>query len=367
MNRFKPLDIFRGMTVAFMIIVNTTGDWSNTYPLLLHAPWHGFTPTDLVFPSFLFAVGNAMAFVSRKWQDLSANDVLSKGLKRAALIFLVGYLLYWFPFVRFSEGQLVLKSISETRIMGVLQRIGLCYAIALPFIYYLRPKQIIVTSMVFLLAYWGILTVFGDLTLQGNAALKLDLWLLGSAHMYGGEGIPFDPEGLLSTIPAVVNIFLGFLTGLYVRKDGSDYEKLTKLLLMGVLLLFLGYVWDPLFPINKKLWTSSFVLLTCGLDCLIIGAIIFLMEKRNKRLKFKVFETFGKNPLAVYVLSGILATVLYMIPAGGRSLYSWIYTYGFEWMGFGTPFGAFMFALAFTTICWAVAWWLENKNIYIKL
>lgn len=367
MNRFKPLDIFRGMTIAFMIIVNTPGDWSNTFSLLLHASWHGFTPTDLVFPSFLFAVGNAMAFVSRKWQNQSANEVLLKGFKRAALIFLVGYLLYWFPFVKMSEGEWVLKPLADTRIMGVLQRIGLCYAIALPFIYYLRPRQLVVTSLLFLLGYWGLLVGFGDLTLEGNAAIKLDLWILGPSHMYGGEGIPFDPEGLLSTIPAVVNIFFGFLAGMYVRKDGADYEKLTKLLLMGVLMLFVGYLWDPSFPINKKLWTSSYVLITCGLDCLIIGGIIFLMEKRANPLKFRVFETFGKNPLAVYVLSAILATLLYTIPAGDQSLYSWIYRNLFEWMGFGTPLSSFIFALTFTSLCWAVAWWMEKKNIYIKL
>lgn len=368
MNRFKPLDIFRGATIAFMIIVNTPGDWGNTYSLLLHAKWHGFTPTDLVFPSFLFAVGNAMAFVSRKWDQQTTSEVLLKGFKRAALIFLIGFGLYWFPFVKQSEGSWVLKSIGDLRIMGVLQRIGLCYAIAIPFIYFFKPRQVVTLSLAFLLAYWGILIAFGDLTLEGNAAMKLDLWLLGPGHLYGGEGLPFDPEGLLSTIPAVVNVFIGFLVGLYVRKDGSDYEKLTKLLLAGVLMLFIGYIWDPLFPINKKIWTSSYVLITCGLDCLIIGAIIFMMEKRKKPLQFRVFETFGKNPLIIYVLSAVLATLMYTLKVNEHtSFYRWVYTNLFEWMGFGTPFGSLMFALTFTSICWAVAWWLEKKKIFIKL
>lgn len=368
MNRFKPLDIFRGATIAFMIIVNTPGDWGNTYSLLLHAKWHGFTPTDLVFPSFLFAVGNAMGFVSKKWEQQTANEVLLKGFKRAALIFLVGFGLYWFPFVKQTEAGWVLKSFGELRIMGVLQRIGLCYAIALPFIYFFKPRQIVSLSIVFLLAYWGIKVAFGDLTLEGNAAQKLDLVLLGSSHLYMGEGLPFDPEGLLSTIPAVVNVFIGFLVGLYVRKDGADYEKLTKLLLAGVMMLFIGYIWDPLFPINKKIWTSSYVLITCGLDCLIIGATIFLMEKRRKPLQFRVFETFGKNPLIIYVLSSILAKVMYTVKIDGQtSIYGWVYRNLFEWLGFGTPFGSFMYALAFTSVCWSVAWWLEKKKIFIKL
>ena len=366
-NRFKALDIFRGMTIAFMIIVNTTGDWGNTFSLLLHADWHGFTPTDLVFPSFLFAVGNAMAFVSQKWQNKSAKEVLLRGFKRAFLIFLTGYLLYWFPFFKQTDAGWVFKPFATTRVFGVLQRIGLCYAIALPFIYYFSPKNLVKVSAIFLLGYWGLLLLFGDLTLEGNAVLSLDLWLLGPGHLYGGEGIPFDPEGLLSSIPAVVNIFIGFLVGLYVREDGASYEKLTKLLLAGFAMVFVAYIWDPSFPLNKKIWTSSFVLLTSGLDCIIIAAIIYLMEKSPKNMEFKVFDTFGKNPLFIYLLSGLLAKFLLIVKWDGASLYGLIYRNVFEWMGFGSPFGAFMFALSFTTLCWLVAKWLENRNIYIKI
>ncbi len=364
-GRFKPLDIFRGMTIAFMIIVNTPGSWSHVYPLLLHASWHGFTPTDLVFPSFLFAVGNAMAFVSRKWENMGARAVLLKGFRRAFLIFLIGYLLYWIPFFRQVDGEWMLKPFSGTRIFGVLQRIGLCYAMALPIIYFFNPRKIIYISAGLLLSYWGIMELFGDLSLEGNAALALDLWLIGPDHMYGGEGMPFDPEGLLSTLPAVVNVLGGYLAGLYLRQNGADFEKIAKVLLVGAGIMFVAYLWHPVFPINKKIWTSSYVLLTIGLDCIIIGMIIYFMEHFKNPIHFKVFDTFGKNPLFIYVLSGLIAKSMGMIRVSGTSLHHYLYVTGFGWMG--PKLGSFCFAIMVTLICWAVAKWLENRNIYIKI
>lgn len=365
MKRYKPLDIFRGMTIAFMIIVNTPGDWGNTYSLLLHADWHGFTPTDLVFPSFLFAVGNAMAFVSSKWSDKSASEVLMRGFKRAFLIFFIGYLLYWFPFFREVDGQWVFKSFDTTRIFGVLQRIGFCYALTLPLIYFLNKRQILWTGAGLLVAYWLLLTGFGDLTLEGNAALKLDLWVLGGNHLYGGEGIPFDPEGLLSSIPAMVNIIGGYLVGLYIRDNEVGYEHLAKILLAGLALMAVGYLWDPMFPINKKIWTSSYVLLTVGLDLVILGGIIYLMELRSKKMSLAVFNTFGVNPLFVYILSGLIAKALWMFSIDGQSMYGLLYRNAFAWIG--GKLGSFAFAIFITFICYLVARWLEKKKIYIKI
>jgi predicted acyltransferase len=364
-QRFQPLDIFRGLTIAFMIIVNTPGDWGNTYSLLLHADWHGFTPTDLVFPSFLFAVGNAMAFVSIKWEQQSTQQVLLRGAKRAALIFLLGYFLYWFPFFRSVDGAWAFKSFSSTRIFGVLQRIGFCYALALPLIYYLERRQLLWVSSFLLLAYWLMMSIFGDLTLEGNAAIKLDLWALGPSHMYGGEGIPFDPEGLLSSLPAVVNIVGGYLVGLYIREQRFGYEQLAKLLLAGIALMIVSYLWHPLFPVNKKIWTSSYVLLTVGLDMVILGIIIYLMELRSGKWKFSVLNTFGINPLFIYLLSGLLAKGMILIKINGNSLYGLVYQHGFAWIG--GNLGSLAFALFITLICYLVARWLEKKEIYIKI
>ena len=365
MHRFKPLDVFRGMTVCFMIIVNTPGNFGTTYPLLLHAKWHGFTPTDLVFPSFLFAVGNALAFVIPKWQSWEKKQVYMKLIKRFLLIFLLGYLMYWFPFMKWSEsGELTGFPFSETRVFGVLQRIAICYLLGVIMIRNLTHKQLLWSSAFLLLGYWLVMALFGDYE-RNNFALIVDLWLLNESHLYMGYGYPFDPEGLLSSFPAVVNVIAGYLAGVYVTQN-TNYEKLAKMLLLGFALVAVGYVWDTVFPINKSLWTSSFVLLTVGLDLIIIAAIIYLMEFSGSSVKFRFFDAFGKNPLFIYLLSEYLAITLHFIRVSeGQSLFSFIFQKGFLWM---TPyFGSLIFALTFTLLCWAFAWWLDSRKIYIKV
>src|SRR5688572_26487958 len=205
-QRFLALDVFRGLTVCLMIIVNTPGNGETTFSPLNHAKWDGFTPTDLVFPSFLFAVGNAMSFVMNKWQTLDQGKVIWKILKRTFIIFLLGYLMYWFPFVRWNEQQeLVFAPFSNTRVFGVLQRIALCYGIAAILVYFLKLRTAVWVAVGLLMLYWILLYFFGapgdPLSLEGNAVLRLDRWLIGESHLYRGEGVAFDPEGLLSTMP----------------------------------------------------------------------------------------------------------------------------------------------------------------------
>jgi len=293
------LDVFRGLTICFMIIVNTPGNGATTFSPLLHANWHGFTPTDLVFPSFLFAVGNAMSFVMLKWENKPASEVIWKILKRSFIIFLLGYLMYWFPFFHFNKsGEMAFSPISDTRILGVLQRIAICYCIASFMIYFLKPKLSVVITIALLLLYWLLSYVFGTsgdpYSLTGNAALKLDKWLMGDSHLYHGEGIAFDPEGLLSTIPAIGNVIGGYMVGSFVQQKGKSWEGLSKLLLAGFTLLCIAYFWDLLFPINKKLWTSSFVLYTVGLDCIILASVIYLIDFLHKTKWTPFFEVFGK-------------------------------------------------------------------------
>jgi predicted acyltransferase len=369
-KRFLSLDVFRGMTICLMIIVNTPGG-DPTFAPLHHAAWHGFTPTDLVFPSFLFAVGNAMSFVMPRWEGMANAVIVGKIFKRTALIFLLGYLMYWFPFVQIDEaGNWMLKPFSATRILGVLQRIGLCYGIAALMIHFLKPKFSFIISIGLLLLYWGLCIWFGEpsdpLSMTGNAGQKLDLWLFGESHLYHGEGIAFDPEGLLSTMPAVANVVGGFLVGQYVQKKGKDYEGLAKLLLVGAVLLFLAYCWNMSFPINKKLWTSSFVLITVGLDCVILAAIIYLIEFKKRTKYAYFFEVLGKNPLFVYLLSEILVILLYIIPAGDNSnLFSWIYSNIFIYIG--DYWGSLAFAVSFMLLCWSVGWVLDKRKIYVRV
>lgn len=368
-QRFTALDVFRGMTVCFMIIVNTPGNGSTTYGPLLHAQWHGFTPTDLVFPSFLFAVGNAMSFVADKYQRMSQSQVLSRIFKRTLLIFLLGYLMYWFPFVHWEQNQLAWNPIATTRIFGVLQRIALCYCAASLLVYYLNWRRALLVSGIGLLVYWAVLLIFGqpgqELTLLGNAVLRLDTWLIGENHLYRGEGVAFDPEGLLSTLPAIANVTAGYAAGYYLQKKGLHYETLAKLLLAGCALLAVSYVWDLFLPINKKLWTSSFVTLTVGLDCIILAVLVYLIEMQRRDKWIYFFQVFGRNPLFIYLLSEVGLILLLFFRAGDKSLFAAIYQTVFEPVG---PYlGSLLFALTFMLLCWAVGYLLDKRRVYIRV
>ncbi len=370
-QRFTALDVFRGMTICFMIIVNTPGNGDTTFSPLHHAKWHGFTPTDLVFPSFLFAVGNAMSFVMPKWAALPQSTVLWKILKRTFIIFLLGYLMYWFPFMKKDiAGNIVSFPFAETRVFGVLQRIALCYGLASLIVYYCKPKTAVILSMVFLFAYWVILYAFGDaanpLSMQDNVGSVIDKWLLGEKHLYHGEGVAFDPEGLLSTLPAIVNVIAGYIVGRYIQQKGNTYEGLTTLLLSGAVLVFLAYCWGLHFPINKKLWTSPFVLHTVGLDCIIIAAIIYIINFKNKIKWTYFFEVMGRNPLFIYLLSELAATLLYFFKADSKtSFYQWVYKNIFAHAG--AYLGSFLFAVSFMLLCWLAGYFLDKRKIYIRV
>ena len=371
-QRFTALDVFRGMTICFMIIVNTPGNGEFTFSPLLHAKWFGFTPTDLVFPSFLFAVGNALSFVVQKWHVKSQSDVLLKIARRTFVIFLLGYLMYWFPFFRLNDlNQITAFPISETRIMGVLQRIALCYGITALMVYYLKPKTMIFVAIGLLLVYWLMMLLFGDtgnlLTMQGNAGFKFDRWLMGEKHMYHGEGVAFDPEGWLSTLTAICNMVAGYIAGQWIQQKGKTYEGLTKLLLAGFAFLVIAYFWNFSFPVSKKLWTSSFVMLTVGLDCIILAAIIYLINFAHQTRWTYFFEVVGKNPLLVYLLSELLVTVLNMIPVGGgdEHLFGWIYQHVFSFAG--DYYSSLLFAVCYMLLCWSVGYILDKRKIYVRI
>ncbi|QNF34947.1 DUF5009 domain-containing protein [Adhaeribacter swui] len=368
-QRFTALDVFRGMTVCFMIIVNTPGNGATTFSPLLHAKWHGFTPTDLVFPSFLFAVGNALSFVMNRYRSMPKSQVWGKILKRVFIIFLLGFLMYWFPFVHWEEGRLVGNEFASTRVFGVLQRIALVFGIAALLIYYFDWRRALIISVAGLLLYWVLLLLFGEpgaqLTLHSNAVLKLDNWLIGPKHLYMGEGVPFDPEGLLSTLPAIANVTAGYAAGYFLQKQGKNFEALAKLLLTGCTLLFIAYLWNLAFPINKKLWTSSFVVLTVAIDCIILAMLVYVIDLRRKTNWTYFFEVFGRNPLFIYLLSEVLAILLYFFRTGDQSYYSAIYNAVFAPLG--GYLGSFLFAITFMLICWLVGYLLDKRKIYIRV
>jgi len=365
-QRYLSLDVFRGMDVALMIIVNSLGSYETAWSPLLHIQWNGFTLTDLVFPTFLFVVGNSMYFSMQKYETMGNSAVIGKIVKRTAVIFILGFLMYWFPFFNISEsGELIFRPISQTRIPGVLQRIALCYGMAAVVIHFFKVRGAAWFMGLALAFYTWVLWAFGDMTMEGNAGTKLDLMVLGADHLYHGEGIAFDPEGILSTIPSVVNVLAGYLTARFISRKGNGYETIARLMIAGSVLL-LAAQWADLFvPINKKLWTASYVLHTVGLDLLILPVIIFVIEHVGEKRWTPFFEVFGKNTLFIYLLSEVLVILMYWIPVESGSLYSWIYENIFRFTGDYT--GSFLFGFWVMLTCWFAGFILHKNKIYIKV
>jgi predicted acyltransferase len=306
-QRYYSLDVFRGATVAFMILVNSAGNWSHIFTPLEHAAWHGLTPTDLVFPFFLFAVGNAMAFTMPRLAEKGDGSFWKKVLTRTILIFAIGFFLNWYPFVQWLNNELVprtwtwIKADGTTggvRILGVLQRIALCYFFASVIIYYAKQRSAFLIGLLLLLIYWA-LCVAGNpvdpYSMQGWFGTAIDKAILGAPHLYQGEGIAFDPEGLVSTMPAIVNVIFGYLVGDYLLKRGGEklsehppaihplYQTLTVLFIAAVALLFAGYAWSLSFPVNKKIWTSSYVIVTVGLAIVVLATLVYFIELKQAR------------------------------------------------------------------------------------
>jgi predicted acyltransferase len=350
--RYQSLDVLRGLTVALMIVVNTPGDWSHVYAPLLHAPWHGFTPTDWVFPSFLFVVGNALAFTLPRYEGMGGRAVLVKIAKRSLIIVALGLLLCLLSKLG--------GPLSEVRLPGVLQRIGLCFGIAALVIHYLGERGAMVFSVVALLGHWLVMALFGDYSLEGNAGRAIDLWVFGAGHLYKGEGIPFDPEGLLGTLPATVNVIGGYFAGRYLRQNGATSRTLGVLAVAGIALSVLALCWAPLLPINKKLWTGSYVLLSTGTALIVLAALAWIIELRGARSWTYFFEVFGKNTLFIYMLSQVAVIVLdktgtYAPLAAALA-------------PVGSPEAASLaFALLFMLACWLVGYWLDKRKVYIKV
>ncbi|MEP6711612.1 MAG: DUF5009 domain-containing protein, partial [Ferruginibacter sp.] len=251
-QRFYSLDVFRGATVALMILVNNPGSWGHIFAPLDHAEWHGCTPTDLVFPFFLFAVGNAMAFVMPRLEVGGNRIFWKKIIKRTMLIFLIGLFLNWFPFIKYDDaGKLVVKPFETLRIFGVLQRIAVAYFFASVIIYFFKVRGSFVIGAFILLAYWFLCVAANPadpFSIHGWFGTGVDIKLLGENHMYHGEGIAFDPEGTMSIFGSIVQVILGYLVGQYILAKGKTHEMLNGLFVTGCVLVMAGFFWDMSFP-----------------------------------------------------------------------------------------------------------------------
>lgn len=352
-----------------MIIVNTPGAGALPFPPLLHAEWHGFTLTDLVFPSFLFAVGTSIPLASRKWNNLSSAAIVLKILKRAVLIFIIGYLLNWYTSMHWNEhGQLRFSTFSNLRILGVLQRIAICYLFAALAVQFFNSKQILGISVGLIFGYWAVVLAGNPIdpySITGNIVRKLDLLLIGENRMYKEKGIIFDPEGILSSFPATVNVLAGVLAAKLLLKVGVDYSSITRIMIVGSLLMGAGICWSWAFPLNKKLWTSSFAVYTIGIDLLVMGVLLYKHEVRNLRFAVHFFMVYGRNPLFIYILSNLLL-ILFIIPVAGTDLYTYV-NIQFVQQYFPGPWGSLLFAIVIAVLCWIPGWIMDKRKIYVRL
>lgn len=356
-QRFLALDVMRGLTLALMILVNTPGSWSHVYPPLLHADWHGVTPTDFIFPFFLFMVGAAMVFAGKSLATLSVSARAMKIVRRTLLIFLIGVLLNWFPFT---------QSLAELRIPGVLQRIALAYFFAAWIVLYVPRLWRYLLIAILLFGYWALLlTVPDPYGLETSLVRQLDLALLGENHLWQGKGLVFDPEGVLSTLPSIASVLFGYEVTRFLMESSNRSRAQRQLLGAGLILSIAGILWHGIFPLNKYLWTSSFVLLTSGVAILVLLALARLESLPILRKPFAAFQMLGQNPLFIYALSILWANSLWRIPVANTSAYE----VGFEFLSrFASPMNAsLIFALLNVALLWLVAWWLDRRKIVIAL
>ncbi len=379
-NRYLSLDAFRGFTVALMILVNNPGSYSSIFWPLDHAKWDGCTLTDLVFPFFLFAVGNAAAFVLPKQKGTDAVSYLNKIFKRSIFIFLVGLFLNWFPFFKWESDTLIFKIWENVRILGVLQRIAICYLISALIIYFFNEKRLFYIGAFLLILYWFLCFYLGGslpYSMEGFVGTRFDSMILGQSHMYMGEGTPFEPEGLFSSIGAISQVIIGYLVGLLIINKGRSYEMLSDLFFVGVVLVIIGLTWNLSFPVNKKIWSSSYTILTSGMAILILASFIYIIEfKALKKIWVTFLEPFGKNPLFIFVLSGVIPRLLGLIrihamDENGKTVFisplKWLYENAFKNLFVDLRVGSLLYAVFFITVFWVIAYCLDKKKIYIKL
>ncbi len=364
-GRLVSLDIFRGLTLAFMIIVNTPGSWNYVYPPLEHSKWNGCTPTDLVFPAFLFIVGVSTWYSLKKYGNEINGSSIFRIFRRTVAIFAVGLFLTIFPHFGMNY--------SNLRIMGVLQRIALAYCMGALICLAVRREYLWIVIAVLLLLYWGILAFFGGAhpyTLEGNFVLKADLAILGKNHLYTGFGIPFDPEGLLSTIPATGTVIIGYFIGGMIGKGAASGKTVMKLLLLGVAAIGLGYLWNMIFPINKPLWTSSYVLYTAGIAMCFLAVIYLVADVLKFQWWGTFFTVFGTNAIFAYFLAGVWTRFLLIIKvssgSGTVNLYDWLYSKVCVPVA-GNLNGSLMFAVVQMLLIWGVVLILYRQKVFIRL
>lgn len=385
-KRLLALDIMRGITIAGMILVNNPGSWQYVYAPLRHADWHGLTPTDLVYPFFMFIMGASMYFSLRKYREMPKKKGIAKILRRGISIFLVGISLHWFSMFCSGISQALrgglpeglsiweaLFSLENFRILGVLQRLGLVYILGgLLFLYTKSMRHMMWIAGSLLVLYVIILHCGNGYVLSGdNIISRVDCIVLGASHLYqhslpGGGIIPFELEGIISTIPSVSHVLLGVFLGKIIVDNKESSSRLNHIFLFGTIILFAGLLLQYLDPINKKLWTSSYTLVSCGIGSLLLALLIWIIDVKNKNRWCTFFNAFGVNPLIMYVAGWVLSDLLKTITISSKSLKNIMYQDLLRpiWGDYG---GSLAYGLIIVGLVWLGGFTLYKKGIYIKL
>jgi predicted acyltransferase len=366
--RLRSVDAFRGLTVAAMVLVNNPGTWSAVYWPLRHAEWHGFTPTDMIFPFFLFIVGVAIPLALGPRLEQGGDGLLPRVLRRSLAIFGLGLLLHALPFF----------PLATLRIPGVLQRIAVCYLLAALLVIFsggLRGWRIqAVVAAALLVGYWLVMTrvpapgqIAGDLSPGGNLAGYVDRLILGPRHIWKVSRV-YDPEGILSTLPAVATTLLGVLAGHWLRGVRPGSRVVGGLVAGGLAAAAVGYLWGLSFPVNKSLWTSSYALLMSGLAALALAACYWVIEVRARRRWAAPFVVLGVTALPLFFLSSLMARLLLLIRVGaeGPRLHAWLF--GHLFAPWASPVDASLaYALAYVLLWWGLMWALHRSGVRLRV
>jgi predicted acyltransferase len=374
-ERLLSLDVFRGLTIAGMILVNNPGSWGSIYPSLKHAPWHGVTPTDLIFPFFLFIVGIAITFSlsKRKTRGDNKGKLILQIVRRSVILFALGLFLHS---IKFDDGVPYL-TLEGIRIPGVLQRIGVVYFFSALLFLFTDIKIITYISFALLLIYWGLMTLipvpgigYANLEPATNLAAWLDYKLL-AGHLWVYTKT-WDPEGILSTIPAVSSALFGIIAGHWLRSNTSDLNKVVWMFVIGNFALLISMFWDIWFPINKNIWTSSYVLYTTGLALIILAISYFLIDIKKSTWWTKPLVVYGVNAITVYFLSTLMAIFIvrgiFITSETGEKVALKTYIFNNYFLSWLDPLNAsLLYALTYVLFWLGIMWILYVKRIFIKI
>lgn len=356
-KRLVSLDVLRGLTIMLMVTVNSPGSWEHIYPQLSHSVWNGLTLTDMVFPCFLFIMGITTCISMKKTALKFTKEVFYKIVKRTIVLFTIGLLLNWL-----AAG---MPSLSNLRIMGVLQRFALCYLIVSVLALSVPHRVFVPLIATILFFYAAMLSILNGYAMDGSSVLAVvDQRVLGLSHMYVDNGL--DPEGILSTLPSVAHVMIGFCVGKLVLRQSDTRDKVLSMFFFGTVMLIVGMLFSDVCPINKKVWSSTYVLVTCGYSLLCFASLAFIIDLKDISNGNTFFLVFGVNPLFCYVLGELVDIGLYSIKLPGGTLQECYYSLWASMVG-DNQLASFCFAVTVVALVGFVAWVLYKRHIVVKI